>query len=78
MQRAPVMPNGWPIEIEPPLTFSFVGDASLSRLQAPATAKPRSAPQVDVVDLRPALQRARDGENRAAHRRVSQPATVQP
>ena len=31
VRRAPVMPKGWPIEIEPPLTFSFVGNAGLSR-----------------------------------------------
>src|SRR6185436_6490350 len=31
--REPVMPNGWPIEIEPPFGFSFAGSRpSLSRM----------------------------------------------
>ena len=38
--REPVIPNGWPIEIDPPLTFSFAGSRpSLSRQYTTCEAK---------------------------------------
>ena len=53
-QREPVMPNGWPIEIEPPLTLSFVRVdaepvAAVDDLRGERLVQ---LPQVDVVDLR--------------------------
>ena len=51
--REPVMPKGWPMEIEPPLTFSFFGvDAELvATVDDLHGERLVQLPQVDVVDL---------------------------
>ena len=66
--REPVMPNGWPIEIDPPLTFSFSGSIpSRSRQYTTCTAKASFSSQRSMsIHLQPfAAQQLRHGENRA-------------
>ena len=66
--REPVMPNGWPIEIEPPLTLSFSGSmpeavAAVDDLRGERLVQ---LPHVDVVDLQAVtLQQLGHREHRA-------------
>src|SRR5207237_10306011 len=50
--REPVMPNGWPIEMEPPLTLSFAGSMPRRSRQYDLRGERLvQLPHVDVVDL---------------------------
>ena len=51
--RDPVMPNGWPIEIEPPFTLSLAGIDSQAVAAVDHLHRERLVqfPEVDVFDL---------------------------